>query len=422
MISPKNKHSQTLVPIETWCYASPDEAIKWNRIDLWLFAESLLYYDKSIIAPSTPDIFYELLNYFSNKNQLDIFYKLFEDKIVWIYDHAFISTAVYNDWEFSIWNIQDPIQERPNTFRQRYLYNPKINEILPKARYRKRLYSALEWNFMEGKASDFEAEINDAREDFGNNKRNAVIVQALVDNIYSTYNLGKAPDIAVKIDSNVEWKYTITWNIDFNELNQLTWNKLWLHLWIPFTALANGNKLIWTASKLWSDLYLPSPMSQLVGNKLQESLLRIDKPQWITNILKDRVGFPDIRNLVNSWQLDFHDVMRIRKEAKKFRLWLQEEWEKDRDAILAYQNEFIEAVWLEKLWKKAYNIFWVFWWWGTIWAVVWAAISPEPILWAAIWWITTGFIDYLWRRLDTDWRPIVFWNWTSSYVKNKIQE
>lgn len=412
------KHTQTLVPIETWCYASPEEAIKWNKIDLWLFAESLLYYDKVMVAPSNPDIFYELLSYFHKRNQLDIFYELFDDEIIWIYDHAFISTAVSKDWEFSIWNIQDPIQERANTFKQRYLYNPKIDEILPKARHRKRLYNALEWNFIEGKASDFEVEINDARDDFGNNKRNAIIVQALVDNIYSIYNLGKSPDITVRIDSNIEWKYSITWNFDFNELNRITWNKLWLHLWVPFTALANSNRLIWTAAKLWSDLYLPSPMSQLIWNKLQESLLRNNKPQWITHILKDKTWFPDIRSLVNNWVLDFSDILKIRKEAKKFRLWLQEEWEKDRDAIFAYQNEVIESVWLEKYWKKAYQIFWVLWGGSLVWSLA-TTQFQDPIIGASLWTIAGSFINHLWKKLETEWRPIVFWNWTNNYIKNK---
>src|SRR5690606_25376929 len=120
---------------------------------------------------------------------------------------------------------------------------------------------------------------------------------------------------------------------------QLLGPRLGFHLGMPLTALAICNRLIWSAAQLNLDLYLGSPMATLVGDKLYESQVKALKTENLIHQLNTEVEFPDIRRLVNQRKIGLDSILEIRKKSRKFREWLQQENDRDRNAIIAYHNE-----------------------------------------------------------------------------------
>jgi hypothetical protein len=89
-------------------------------------------------------------------------------------------------------NMQDPIQEQTNTFEQRFLYHQSLNGCFKNSSERKRLYKALRGKVVEVKAKDFGSSIENARQDYLDPGRKALLLQALVDN-FRSFGLGTPP-------------------------------------------------------------------------------------------------------------------------------------------------------------------------------------------------------------------------------------
>ena len=313
-------HKIAIVPLESWCYASPEIRASGKSIDIGLFAEALIYYDCVAVNPTNQPQFAEFLGWFLRQGRLDDFIALVRDGIIKIYDYAFVTTAVDRDGVYSIWNIQDTAQAEPDTFEQRFLYHPSIKAILTKARHRRRLYQALRGNVIEVKANDFGGPIENARKDYENPHRNALIIQAFVDELYHFKKLGKPPVVQATVARSPDGeKHTITWNVDLAQLASWAGPELNFHLGTPFTAGGLSNRLIWSAAQLTCDLYLAKPMSTLVGDKLYESSEKIAKAGRVIEELKAKVEIPDVRELVNSGQLSLSEILTIRGKARSFR-------------------------------------------------------------------------------------------------------
>lgn len=414
-----SKHTTTLVPIDTWCYASPELKMKGIKCDIGLFAEALLYYDTVVIAPSTPDVFLEFIQYFQINNEMKLLYELFDEGILKIYDYAFISSAVSYNGEFSIWNIQDEKQSKSNTFEERYLYNKEIDSLFENKNRRKKFYDSIRGNYTEVKATEFENAIENARADYNNIPRHELIVQTFVNELYQIKKLGIPPEIKVEIDKFDNIKNTIKWNVNFSEISRISGTSLNFNLGTPLTALANSNKHIWSAAKLGCDLYMPSPMASIVMNKLSETSTKTVKPSSIINILENQIEFPDIRNLVNSKTISLKDIMEIRKKSKKFRVWIQSESERDRNVLIAYQNEFTLENDLTKFSKKTVNAFGIIGG-GALGGIIGSMIAGP--VGGAISGVAGSGIPYLMdlaSKFDENWKPVVFGNWLARFVENK---
>ena len=230
----------------------------------------------------------------------------------------------------SIWNIVDPIQEKPNTFEQRFLYHKSVQAIFPKSRKRKHFYSTLRNRVIEIKSTEFETALENARKDHEQPRRNALILQSFVDELYRFRNLGHPPQIESKVISSSDGRMNIQWNVDFSKLTKLAGQELHFHEQTPVNASAISNRLIWSAANLNCDLYLSKPMSIVTGDKLYETGFRVLKTTTIIDTLQKSVEFPNVRNLVNEAKLNLDDILLICKKAGKFRNWLQTEGERDR--------------------------------------------------------------------------------------------
>ena len=286
-------------------------------------AEALIYYDQVLVNITNQPQFAEFLNWFISQNKYSEIISLFKDETIKLYDYSFVTAAIKDEQtnNYMIMNVQDPIQEQPNTFEQRFLYHQSLNGCFKNSSERKKLYRTLRGKVIEVKARDFGSSIENARLDYLDPRRNELLVQALVDEIYPYLGLDIPPTITANIET-LENGHRTTYNINFEKISQLLGRNLNFHLGTPLTGIAHCNRLIWSAAQEKCDLYLGNPMANLVGDKLYESHLRNTKLKETIGELNQEVEFPNIRKLVNEGKLNLKEVLRIRKEAKRFRSWL----------------------------------------------------------------------------------------------------
>jgi len=418
-----SNHTTAFVPIESWCYSSPELRASGKSIDIGLLAESLIYYDTVILNIVNQPQLAELLGWFVKQNKYNEFLSLIDCGVIKIYEYAFMTSAVKKDGLFSLFNLQDKIQAKPNTFEQRFLYHDSISSCLKNSRQRKKLYQVLRENIIEVKADGFGSSLENARNDWDNPKRNSLIVQAFVDELFRFKKLGEPPKIEshVKVLDGGE-RRTLTWNVNFDELSKLAGKELSFHLGAPITAGAISNRFIWSAASLGCDLYLGQPIATLVGDKLYESGIKLDKNKSIIEELKVKVEFPDIRCLVNEGIVGFDEIMRMRKKSVKFRKWLQYEGDRDRDAIIAYHNEVAKESGIKKLTRKTLSIFGVVG--GSATGAAIGSVLSGPVG-GAIGGAAGGSVGYVMdvaSKLGSDWKPVVFGDWARNRIEKIIEK
>jgi hypothetical protein len=391
------------------------------HVDVGLFAEALIYYERIAITLGTPGQFAELLARLKKDDALDVFLGLVRDGTISIYDYAFFTAPVSegpDSTKFSLWNWQDEIMERPDTWEMRTLYNADVERLLPsKARKRTKVYEAFRGHVIEVKASGFGPALENAREDFANPERAALLMQAYLDDLFSLRNLADAPNVRTQISCN-GGETKIHWNIDFNEISRISGPRLGFRHGIPFTGGAISNRLLWSAAQLSCDIVVASPLATLVGNKLAETERRLAVQDCIES-LEERVEFPDIRSLVNDGQLSFVEVVRIRKHALRFRKWLQEEGDRDRDAIIAYHHEVAEESGITAGARKVLSLFGVLGG-GAIGAYLGA---DQGALGSAIGGAAGSGATYLAdlvAKFGEGWRPVVFGRWLKSHIRSHL--
>jgi hypothetical protein len=412
-------HTTAFVPLESWCYNSPELRADNKSIDIGLMTEALIYYDCAIVNVHGPQQFAELLNWFITQNKYQDFLALVRDGVIKVYEYSFLSTAVNKDGVYMLFNLQDESQAQPNTFEQRILYHEAVRACLQKAKQRGKLYKTLRGNVIEVKANEFGKTVENAIQDFDDPERNALIVQAFVDELYKLRQLGRPPKIQANVMTSPDGgRRNVTWNVDMNSLAGIAGKELNFGIHTPLTAGAISNRIIWSAASLECDLYLGRPISVLVGDKLYESGRQADKAHSIIDELKERVEFPDIRQLTNHGQIGLDEILKIRKKARKFRDWLQEESDRDRDAIIAYHHEIAKEAGFVNVSRKALNLFGVIGG-GAVGSLVGSVVAGPPG--AALGGAAGSAVGYVMdvaSKLGTDWKPMVFGTW----FKNRIEE
>ena len=178
-------HSTSLVPLESWNYNSPELRANGKSIDVGLLAEALIYYDRVLVNVGNPFQFAELLTWFVTQDKYEDFLSLINDGTIRIYDYSFLSTAILKGDTYAIWNIQDEKEMKNDTFEERYLYHSAVSSCLRTVRQRKNLYKTLRGKVLEAKADAFASAIENARRDYVDANRNALTIQAFVDEIYA---------------------------------------------------------------------------------------------------------------------------------------------------------------------------------------------------------------------------------------------
>lgn len=405
-------HTRALVPIETWAFSSPALRSRDVSIDIGQFAESLLYYEQVLVNVANQQQFAQFLAWFVNQNRLSTLLSLVAEGTIQFYEYSFMTAAVHLEeiGHYDLMNIQDEKQRLPNSFEDRFLYHKEVEAIIPKGRYRSKLYQAFRGKVIEAKADEFVQAIEEARHDATDARRNALIVQSFVDEFYEYKRLGRPPQVDCTIITNGDGSHTTTLNINVENLSKLAgplinWNKL-----TPATGNAINCRFLQSASNLNCDLYLGSPMSRLVGDKLFESARACNRPGEIIQTLKDGVEFPDIRWLVNEGKLGIDEVLYFRTKAKRFRRWIQDEANRDRDALIAYHHEVAKESGITHTGKRMLNLF-GFVGGSAVGAYLGADAGPTG---SALGAATGGVVSWLadlGSKVGGQWRPVVFGNW-----------
>jgi hypothetical protein len=420
-------HTRTLVPIEAWSYSSPELRTLGKTIDIGLFAESLVYYDRVLLNVANATQLAELLRWCLEHNCYNDLLALISDGTVEIYDYAFVTAPVKTGDTYTLLNIQDAVQAKAGTFEQRYLYHPDVDRLFWSTGQKKKLYKAFRGHVIEVKADEFGAAVENATTDALNPPRLAMLVQSLLDELYRSKILDAPPTpVQSEVTRVGEGRHRLGWSVDLDHIGKLLGPGNNFNPGTPLAAAAICNRLLWSSAQLTCDLFLARPMSNLVGDKLQESASRSAKPQVIIEQLQAEVEFPNVHALVNADGLDFGEVLRIRSKAQRFRQWLQSESDRDRNAIIAYHNEVAKELGIATAARRALEIFGVLSVTGLS-----AYLVPqlEPALsapmagavGAVVGIAGSMLIDDLSARLHTDWKPIVFGNWMTERITEYLR-
>lgn len=411
-------NSKAIVPIESWAYASPELRINNKIIDMGLLCEALLYYDNIIVDTGNQFAFAELINWFDEQDLTSTFLSLVNEGVITFIDFGFICTSVEKDGVYSIWNLQDELQMKPDTFEARYLYHPKFEETIKNRKIRRKFYSAFKGNVIEEKAISYESTVEEARKDLRRSERTALLVQAYVDDLYKLKSKKAAPTVTA-VSREVSPDLFITnFNIDFEFLKFLSGDQLNWHNNTYITANAKSIQYLTSASRNLCDLYLPSPMSKLAGDKLYETAFSKTKSKEIIETLSKRVEFPNVRKLVNEGKLNFLQILEIRKKSHKFREWLQFEGTRDYDALIAYHNETAKDMGLSYTFPMDLKLF------GAVsGAVIGGAVGgimAGPFGGAAGAIVGTALSSggELAESLTNNWKPVVFGRWLSEKISS----
>jgi hypothetical protein len=414
-----SNHAKALVPLESWSYSSPERRYAGNLIDIGLMAEALIYYDQILLNITNQPQLAEFINWFVTQKKYGDLISLFQDGTIKLYDYSFATAAILDAAKntYMIMNIQDPIQEQPNTFEQRFLYHPSLNGCFKNSSERKKLYKTLRGKVTEVKAKDFGPSIENARRDYQDTRRKSLLLQAFVDEVYPTFELGTPPTITATVEVLPSANITI-YNIDFEYLKRLLGPDLNFNLGTPLTGIAHCNRLIWSAAQEQCDLYLGNPMANLVGDKLYESHLKNTKIKENIGELNQEVDFPDIRKLVNDGKIGLKEILEIRKKAKHFRVWLQSEGDRDRNAIIAYHNETAKQLGISTLGRKTLRMFGIL---GFALAETYLTYTYADLPTALITGAASTFLIDVASKLEEDWKPVVFGNWVRDRIEKVLK-
>jgi len=404
---------------------SPELLRSGKKIDMGLFAEALIYYERVFVIPGNEVMFIDFVSWFVKQGKYNEMLALIREGILNFYHYDFVSTAIRKpDGKYSAVNIQDQEQATVPTFEKRFLSTDRLCTILPHSRQRARLYRDISGRIIEVKAEALGSFAPNAQDDFHDPKRSVLLVQAFIDEVYPLLGLKDIPEVTVSVVRKGNDHIT-TWNINFDQLSQSLGKNLDFHKAMPLVGQLHCNRLLWSAANLGCDLYLSSPISMLVGDKLYESNERITGPHSIIDQLVAEVEYPDIRKLVNRGIIGLNEVLEFRNKAVRFRGWLQNESERDRNAIIAYHNEVAkESGWTRGA-RKTFSLF------GSIGAPVIGAAAGGGVSGtsgAVIGTLAAGgvaegikYVIDLASKLSEDWKPVVFGNWVQDRIGSIIR-
>jgi len=409
-----SNHRLAIVPCEAWAYSSPELKAIGRNIDVGLLAESLIYYERVLLNIDNSTQYAELLKWLKEQDALSDYYELLRDKTIRILNYAFLSTAVQinkpgEGKKYDFINIQDSEQAQKKSYVQRVLYRKEINSVLSHARERKRLYSIMKDNTIVEYADEYGRCVDDAKLDMEDPRRSAMIVQALVDGVFKVRKMKKTPTVrALVLKSKRTGDSRITWNIDFKELKKIAGKELSVGIHTPAAGISITNRLLWSAGKRKCDLYLGSPIGRVAGDKLYEIGECRGKKGCVIESLVAEVDYPDIRRLVNERKIGLKEILKIRKKAERFRDWLDQESDRDRNAIIAYHNEITKDAGLSKGIRKMLKLF------GVIGGgAVGTFVGGEQgfVAGAIAGSCATELVSTLADELTKEWKPVVFGEW-----------
>ena len=409
-----SSHKIALVPIETSAFTSPDLANRKQSVDTGLLSEALVYYEQLLVNVSNEPQFAALIQWFDERGKFSDLVALIEEGTITFFHYAFFPAPVLHDGSYNLVNIQDEEQAKGNTFRRAFAHK-SFRDAIPDPRKREQLERAIDGRVIEVRSEAFSTAIETTREDFANQALHTRALQAVMEPLFS---LAKKPtqSMAVELVPLPGGQTRANWDFDLQPLSNAL-PRLGVHPGTLLSALLVANRHVVAASQQECDLYSAAPISQLIGDKFaQADAHRSAKIQDVIQSLECSVEFPDIRQLINRGQIGFRDVLTIRRKAGKLRAWLQQEGDRDRDALLAYHHDVAVESSFRRGARKVLRMFG----YGLGTAVGLAYPTSLPIAAAGV--AGTALLDQLVGHLEQRWRPVNFGHWASDFVRRSSQE
>jgi len=421
-------HSSVLIPLEAWCFHGPLLRKQGKAVDLGLLAEAMIYYDNIFLQIQRPADLDALIGWFVQAGKYKDLLGFFRDGVFHVYHCAFISTAILKEDSYSLWNMQGEDQKEANSFIPRILQQAPLEKHLHHARHRAALMGAISERLIETKAEEFSPAIENTRIDSQSVQRSTLWMQSLVDEIYPLLPEKKPIDVKTTIQTRDDGMKQITWNLNFDLITSILGTDVNFHRGTPLVAAAIANRAIQSASQLRCDMYLASPLSSIVGDKLYEVQSRSVKAHAVIDQLVEEVEFPEVRRLVNEGKLGLDEVLLLRKKAKRFREWLQNESSRNRSALIAYHQEVAKESGITRAGRSTLKLFGVVG--GSVAGAAIGTIAGDPttstlgaIGGAAAGNIASESLKYLSDvagNMRAGWRPVVFGNWMSSRIEHLL--
>jgi hypothetical protein len=412
-------HKSSLVLMRAGAYHSPKLTLLGKRFDLGGVAEALIYYDRVLVVVDEPGDVEELVFWFGEKGRLAEMLELLRLGQLGLYHYAFSSgLAIPPGGDPIPMNFQREDQQLPNSLATALQGSPTFGAAILDRPQRTALVNALCQSIVEVKAAGFGAAVDNALDDVADPKRGALVAQAFVNEVHEgKAKMGRPQTVTPEVEKRAG-KLTVTWNVDFPVLGKALGEPGFDARTVVVSAI-HANRLIWSAAELGSDLFLGSPMSAIVADKLLEVEVRAGRPKEILEQLESSVEFPDVRKLVNDGSFSIDEVLLLRSKAGRFRGWLQSEADRNRDAIIAYHNEVGKEAGFVKSGRTVLRILGFL---GPPLAGVAAAShSSDPLLGP----VTTAATKFLFEtasRLGEGWRPVVFGKWARDYADRVLAQ
>ena len=470
-------HKTAFVPLATGYFQSPELLLNGRKADTGLFAESLIYYDSVYVHVDNPEQF---ANFISLLIQQGLSY----EKLIEIIEDGtlrFFGTVMIMPFlgtgnpkiVTSLYSIQEEAIYEPNYFSKRFLDFEGLRDSFSSltdfdSKTFEKFYEVAQKASTIFSGNDIGDDVIDnAYKDCINPKRFKLVAKSFYKELYKVHKMGKLPNFLVGIkEVNAQNIHQIARNIDSTILGQPigeTEYKIHELEFIPkikpIPSLENteikstfphspivfagiSNLYINCAARLNCDLFLPNPISEIIGDKLFEiSDFELENPsnkvQNIIEKLESDVEFPDLSQLVNSDEIDFVKVLEIRNKAKKFRDWLQDESERDRDAIIAYHNEVAKQTGFTNIAKRSLNIFGVLASASVAGAISYK-VSNDPqlstmvgsatgamsskIVEKGLSKATEKLFDYGANKFGEEWKPVCFGNWYRNDIEKFLKK
>jgi hypothetical protein len=322
---------------------------------------------------------------------------------------------------------------KPNSFFERFLGFDALRTCFSSNSHFEEFCKVLDGRVVEVKVEDIgTAAIANAFKDFLDPERNQLIAQELVNEIYRIKRMGKAPRLEVSVNSATNGTHEIRWSIPLDKLPALeAQTNIKAAATLPLSTAVEANKYLWVSDRSKCDLYLSSPISATVGNKLFEaSDTKVASSPNIRDLvesLEAKVEFPDLRKYINEDRIDFDRIFVMRRKAKKFRAWLQTEAERDRDAIFAYHDEVAKDAGFARITRRSLRLF------GFVSGTVLGGTVGHEIGTSALGGIAGHLaqkgiekgVEYLFdlgNDLGAGWRPILFGKWYKSKIESFLDK
>lgn len=455
------ERSVALVPVASGYFQSPELFARGRTVDTGLLAEALVFYDQVLIHVDNPHQFADLISWLVQQglSQADLL-RLIREGSLQIYNYAFTTNPHVepaNGFIYGLWNIQDQVMLKPNSFGQRFLSFEGLRNSFSTLRQYERFCAAVDGRVVEVKADEIGSEgVMNSWRDFLNPNRNALISRKLVSEMYRIKRRGRAPSVRVTVNpintgedfENLLKRFSsgkesilvrspeevgcglheLTWDFDLRSLPGLEGKNIVFGTTLPLSAAAIANKYIWSAAKLKCDLYLPRSIDSIVGDKLYEANEVGSKLQTNTRNLVRRLelkaAFPDIRRYVNTDKIDLNDVLRLRRNShtRRFRRFLRTAPDAEHEALDAYLHESATAAGYTRIRKRVLPLVSIVA--GAVGGAIGSSIVKDPVAGSFVSGALAGGASYLVGLAATmgDWKPKVFGDWYGSEIATLLKK